>query len=63
MDLALRGSWRKFRSISAHRLSQAILALALEKAGGRFIHDHDSLMRAAHRLEVKDRQEQAGRKT
>jgi len=62
MDLALRGSWRKFRSISAHRLSQAILALALEKAGGRFIHDHDSLMRAAHRLEVKDRQEQAGRK-
>ncbi|MCB5424848.1 NAD(P)H-binding protein [Altererythrobacter sp. CC-YST694] len=62
VDLALRGSWRKFHSISAQRLAQAIVALAREKAAGRFFHDHDSLMRAAHRLEVKDRQEQIGRK-
>lgn len=59
VDLALQGSWRKFRSISAYRLAQAILVLAQGKAGGRFIHDHDSLMRAAYRLEVKDRQEQS----
>lgn len=58
-DLLLQGSWSKYRSISAHRLSQAILSLAREKAGGRFVHEHDSLMRAIHRYELKDQQEQA----
>ncbi len=50
-DLFLQGSNRRFRSISAATLARAILGLAREKAGGRFVHDHDSLKRAAHRFE------------
>jgi len=50
-DLLLHGGNRRYRSISAHVLARAILGLAREKAGGRFIHEHDSLLRAAHRFE------------
>lgn len=57
-DMLLQGSWRKYRSISAHRLSLAILSLAREKAGGRFVHEHDGLMRAIHRFELAEQREQ-----
>ena len=50
-DLLLVGGYRRYRSISAHKLAQAILGIAREKAGGRFVHEHDALLRAAHRFE------------
>lgn len=48
-DLLLHGSYRKYRSIPVERLAAAILALAKEKAGGRFVHEHDALLRAIRR--------------
>lgn len=51
IDMALHGRYRAWRSISAGRLAEAVLGLAREKAGGRFIHEHDALMRAARRFE------------
>lgn len=51
LDLFLRGGLRRFRSISATHMAEAILDLAQEKAGGRFVHEYDSLMRAARRLQ------------
>lgn len=48
-DLLLHGAKRKFRSISDKELVLAIFGLARERAGGRFIHDHDMLLRAARR--------------
>lgn len=44
-DLFLQGSRRKFRSIKATDLADAILACASSKARGQFVHEHDSLMR------------------
>ena len=49
-DLALHGRFRAFRSISAATVAQAILALAQEKARGRFIHENEGIHRAARRL-------------
>jgi uncharacterized protein YbjT (DUF2867 family) len=40
----LHGSLRRFRSIGADRLAQAILILAGEKADGRFFHEYDDLI-------------------
>jgi uncharacterized protein YbjT (DUF2867 family) len=48
-DMLLHGPYRKYRSISAASLSKAILLLAKEKAGGRFVHEYDSLRRATRR--------------
>ncbi len=44
-DLFLHGSKEKFRSIKAVDLADAALACACAKAGGQFVHEHDSLMR------------------
>jgi uncharacterized protein YbjT (DUF2867 family) len=52
-DLFLHGKNRRYRSISARKLAEAILGLALEKAGGKFVHEHDSLLRAVHRYEQR----------
>ncbi len=49
-DLFLNGRYRAWRSISAERLVEAMLGLTREKAGGRFIHEHDALLRAARRF-------------
>ncbi|MCJ2181206.1 NAD(P)H-binding protein [Novosphingobium sp. 1949] len=43
--LVLHGGWRRFRSIRARDLARAILALAFEKARGRFVAEHDALRR------------------
>lgn len=48
-DMLLHAGYRKYRSISAYSLSKAILILAKEKAGGRFVHEYDSLRRATRR--------------
>lgn len=45
----LHGKYRRYRSISARKLARAILALAHEKVRGRFVHDHDSMIRAIRR--------------
>lgn len=49
-DLALHGRRRKYRSIGVGRLVEAILGLARERASGRFIHEHDSMLFAAKRF-------------
>ena len=56
IDLLLHGSYRRYRSISDKRMAQVILELAQERAGGRFVHEYDSLMRIARRFE-RDRAE------
>ena len=48
-DIFLQGQYRRYRSISADRLVDTIYGLARERAGGRFIHEHDALLRAARR--------------
>ena len=48
-NLFLRGNYRKYRSIRADVLAQAIFALAKEKAGGRFVHEHDAIHYALRR--------------
>ena len=52
LDLLLWGKARRYRSIRVELLARALLALALERAGGRFVHDHDALLRAARHLET-----------
>ncbi len=49
-DLALHGAWRRYRSIRDDTVARAILSLAHEKAKGRFVHEHDALVRAARRI-------------
>ncbi len=49
-DLFLHGGARRYRSISAQTVAEAVLALALRKAGGRFKHDNDAIHRAARHL-------------
>jgi uncharacterized protein YbjT (DUF2867 family) len=51
LDLLLHGGRRKFRSIGLVRLIDAIVGLSREKAGGRFIHEHDSLLFAAKKYQ------------
>jgi len=51
-DLALQGRYRQFRSIRAELVAKAAVALALRRAGGRFVHDNDGLLRAAATLPV-----------
>lgn len=50
MNLILHGKNRQYRAISARVVADAALALALRKAGGKFAHDHDAILRAAHTL-------------
>lgn len=48
-DRLMLGGTRQYRSIKADVLVHAIFGLARERAGGRFIHDHDMILRAARR--------------
>lgn len=48
-DIFLQGRLRRFRSITADTLAQAIFALAGEKVRGRFVHEHDALHYAIRR--------------
>ncbi len=56
-DLALQGSYRQYRSIRAELVAKAAVALALRRAGGRFVHDNDGLLRAAGTLPLPVRDE------
>lgn len=50
-DLLLHGQFRKYRSIKADTIARAIVGLTREKAAGRFVFEHDAIMRAARRGE------------
>ena len=50
-DLVLHGERRRYRSIDARVVASAALQLTREKAAGRFVHEHDAIVRAARRLE------------
>lgn len=47
--IVLHGRFAKFRSISVRRLADTIFVLSAEKTRGRFIHEHDAMMRALRR--------------
>lgn len=49
LDPLLVGNWARYRSIRAATLAEAVLALAQEKARGRFIHDWSGLQRVLRR--------------
>ena len=48
-DLALHGLYRKYRSIKAETIAKAIVGLTHEKAAGRFVFEHDAILRAARK--------------
>ena len=48
-DVLLHGQYRRYRSIGADVVARAILGLSHEKAPGKFVHEHDALLRAARR--------------
>jgi uncharacterized protein YbjT (DUF2867 family) len=49
VDLLMHGQFRKYRSIKADVLAQAIVGLTREKAAGRFVFEHDAILRAARK--------------
>ena len=55
IDNLLHGGLRKYRSVRATTMAEAILALAAEKPRGRFIHEHDGIVRAARKLDPSPR--------
>ncbi len=46
-DALLHGRFRRYRSILAELVASAILGLARQKAAGKFVHEHDAILRAA----------------
>lgn len=49
LNLFLHGNRRKFRSISADTVAQAIFALVHQRSGGRFVHEFDAMNYAIKR--------------
>ena len=49
VDLALHGEFAKYRSIKAEVVARAIVGLMREKMAGRFVFEHDAILRAASR--------------
>jgi len=50
-DLFLQGKYRRFRSVRAETVARAIVGLTRERAPGRFVFEHDAILRAARRGE------------
>ncbi|HVR91152.1 MAG TPA: NAD(P)H-binding protein [Novosphingobium sp.] len=50
-DLLLHGQFSKYRSIKADTIARAIVGLTREKPAGRFIFEHDAILRAARRAD------------
>ncbi len=55
-DLLMHGKYRKYRSISDADVAHAVLALAMRKAAGKFVHEHDAILLAAGYLPQIDRE-------
>ena len=51
-DLLMLGKYRKYRSVKADVVARAIVGLSKEKAAGRFVFEHDAILRAARRGEA-----------
>ena len=49
VDLVLHGAYAKYRSIKAGVVARAIVGLTREKMAGRFVFEHDAIIRAATR--------------
>jgi uncharacterized protein YbjT (DUF2867 family) len=49
IDLALHGEYARYRSIKADVVARAIVGLTREKMAGRFVFEHDAILRAASR--------------
>ena len=53
LDVFLRGTYARYRSIDADVLAQAILALLQQKVRGRFSYEHDDILRAIRRIALE----------
>ncbi|MXP25866.1 NAD-dependent epimerase/dehydratase family protein [Altererythrobacter indicus] len=53
-DMVLHGDARRYRSISGDMVARAALQLTMEKAAGRFVHQHDDIIRHARQLAQKE---------
>jgi len=59
MNLLLHGKARRYRAIRTSELAETILALAHERAGGKFVLEHDAMRYAAKRMGDYTRQSAA----
>lgn len=50
-DLLLNGQYTKYRSIKAETMARAIVGLTKEKAAGRFVFEHEAILRAARKAD------------
>lgn len=50
-DLFLNGKYTKYRSIKAETIARAIIGLTKEKAAGRFVFEHEAILRAARKAD------------
>ncbi len=48
-DLLMNGAYRKYRSIRSETVAQAIVGLTREAMAGRFVFEHDAILRAARK--------------
>ena len=48
-DMMLLGAYRKYRSIRCETVAQAIVGLTREAMAGRFVFEHDAILRAARK--------------
>ncbi|MFM5884541.1 MAG: NAD(P)H-binding protein [Novosphingobium sp.] len=48
-DLLLHGGYRRYRSVGADTVARAIVGLAKEKPAGRFVYEHDAILRTARK--------------
>lgn len=48
-DMLMHGSYRKYRSIRAETVAQAVVGLTREAMAGRFVFEHDAMLRAARK--------------
>jgi uncharacterized protein YbjT (DUF2867 family) len=48
-DLLMQGAYRKYRSIRSETVAQAIVGLTREPMAGRFVFEHEAILRAARK--------------
>lgn len=51
VDLLLHGQYTRYRSIKAETMARAIVGLTREKAAGRFVFEHEAILRAARKAD------------
>ena len=48
-DLLMQGAYRKYRSVQSETVAQAVVGLTREAMAGRFVFEHDAILRAARK--------------